>query len=90
MSDRDRVNDLIEVLQRERDELRVKLHLAGQEAKQEYDRLTDRIGELVRQYEPTRDAVEETAENVWAALKLAAEEMKAGFGRVRKSLESDE
>ncbi len=90
MSERENVNQLISTLQQERDELGVKLHLAGKEAKQEYDRLAERIGELLQQYEPARHAVEETAENVFAALRLAAEEMKAGFDRVRKSIESDE
>lgn len=90
MSERDNVNELISTLQQERDELGVKLHLAGKEAKQEFDRLNERIGELLKQYEPAQGVVQETAENVWAALRLAAEEMKAGIDRVRKSIESDD
>ena len=67
--------------------MRLKMHLAGAEAKEEYDRLADRIIELSNQYEPVRDAASETAESVFAALKLAAEEMKAGLERVRRTLE---
>ncbi len=88
MSERDNVNELIETLKQQRDELRLHLHLAGQEAKDEYDRLSDRMTELSDQYEPARQAMAETADNIFAALKLAAEEMKHGFERVRKSIES--
>ena len=35
------------------------------------------------------DAVEETAGNVFAALGMAAEELKIGFSRVRKAISED-
>jgi ElaB/YqjD/DUF883 family membrane-anchored ribosome-binding protein len=88
MTEKDNVNELIETLKQQRDELRVKLHLAGEEAKQEYERISGRIGDLIEQSEPAQEAIQETAANVWAALRLAAEEMRAGFERVRKSIES--
>ncbi len=88
MSNRDALPELISTLKQQRDELQLHMHLAKSEAKQEFERLTDRINELTDQYEPVRKATAETADNVIAALTLAAEEMKAGFERVRKSLET--
>ena len=87
MSDRDALSELISSLKQQRDELQVRMHLAQTEAKDEYDRLTDRINELTDQYKPVSDAAAETADNVVAALTLAAQELMTGFDRVRKSLE---
>ncbi|TWU42668.1 hypothetical protein [Novipirellula artificiosorum] len=83
------VEELIRTLKRERDELALKMHLANMDAKDEYERLSSKLGELSDQYEPVSDAVEETAGNVFSALKLAAEEMKAGFHRVRKAISEE-
>ena len=83
---RESLQELISDLKQQRDELAVKAHLAGMEAKQEYDRLSDQVDELIRQYEPVKDAVVESSENVFAALKLAAEEMQHGLGRVWKAV----
>ena len=77
---------LISSLRQERDELRLKMHLAGMEAKEEYDRLSGKIDELIAEYEPVKSAVTETADNVFAAFMLAAGEMKHGFLRVRRAI----
>ena len=69
-----------------RDELQLQLHLAEMDGKQEYERLTDKVDELTRQYEPVKDAIDDTTENVFAALLLAADEVQHGFDRVRTSL----
>ena len=80
------LESVIEKLQQERDELRVKLHLASMDAKDEYERLSGRVDELRSHYEPLTSAVGETAENVFSALGMAAEELWHGFGRVRKAI----
>ena len=64
-------------LQRQRDELRVKIHLGSMEARDEYERVSARIDEVTKQYEPLTDAGGETANNVFSALGLAAEELVA-------------
>ncbi|MEM6567406.1 MAG: hypothetical protein AAF957_03290 [Planctomycetota bacterium] len=74
-------------LQRQRDELRVKIHLGSMEARDEYERVSARIDEATKQYEPLTDAVGETANNVFSALGLAAEELVHGFNRVRRALD---
>ena len=78
---------LISQLQQERDELQLQMHLASMDAKDEYDRISTKVDQLAEQFEPVRDAVEESAANVWSALSMAAEEMVAGFDRVRKAVD---
>ena len=81
------LDQLLSKLKQERDELQLQMHLASMDAKDEYDRISAKIDEVSRQYEPVTDAVEDTAKNIVSALSLAAEEMMAGFTRVRKAIQ---
>ena len=81
------LEELISSLQQERDELKLQMQLASMEANDEYNRISGKIDELTEQYEPVSDALEETAGNIWSALELAADELKAGYQRVRKTLD---
>ena len=90
MSDqRNALDEVISKLKQERDELKLQMHLASMDAKDEYERVSGKIDELTEQYDPVKDAVEETAENVFSALGLVADELKVGFQRVRKSLSEE-
>lgn len=80
------LGELINKLKNERDELKLQMHLASMDAKDEYDRISRKVDALSDQYEPLKDAMEETAENVFSALGLAADELKAGYERVRKAV----
>lgn len=84
--DRGALESLISTLKEERDALKVKVHLAEMEAKDEYDRLSGKIDELSTQYAPVKQAVSESADSVIAALALAAGELKNGFERVRDAI----
>lgn len=84
------LKEVINTLKQERDELKLQMHLASMEAKDEYERLSGKIDELTTQYQPVSDAVEKSAENVFAALGLAADELKNGFHRVRQAIAKGE
>ena len=86
-TERKRLEELIESLKRQRDELAVQIHLGRAEAKEQWDKVTAKLDQLNRDYEPTRHAVEESTENVFAALRLVAGEVQEGFDRIRKSLQ---
>ena len=86
---RTELEQAISKLKQERDEVNLQIHLAGMDAKDEYDRLSGKLDELTNEYEPVKNAVEETAENVFSALGLVADELSAGFQRVRKSITDD-
>lgn len=80
------VATLIRELKQERDELKVKVHLGKMELQQEWQTLADKLDELNHRFDPLKDAVEETAEDVWDSLKLVGSEIGDGFKRIRKSL----
>ena len=86
MSDRDHLAELISSLKRQRDELALKIHLGKAEAKEEWEKVNAKLDELMREYEPLKDAVEETAGNVFEGLKLVAGEVEEGFKRIWKTL----
>jgi hypothetical protein len=80
------VGKLIDELTQQRDELRLQIHLGSVEAKEQLGKLEDQLFQLRQRYLPTQEAVEETAEDVWDALKLVGSEIKVGFDRIWKSL----
>jgi chromosome segregation ATPase len=84
--DKSFLQETISSLKQQRVELAVQMHLAKAEAKEEWEKLEERFQKLSDEYEPIKDALGETAENVLSGLKLTAEELLAGFDRVRKSL----
>ena len=78
--------ELIETLKQERDQIALKMHLANAEAKQEWGKLRDKLDRLLADYEPARKAAGQSAQDVGNALKAVAQEIKAGFDRIRKAL----
>jgi hypothetical protein len=67
-----------------RDEVKLKAHLGKAEAKQELEKLEKEWDSFLAKCKPLTDEVEKTAENTGAALGIAADELKAGYERIRK------
>ena len=86
MAENETLTNLINSLKQQRDELSLQVHLGKKEAQEEWDKLTAKLDDLSHDYEPLKEAMEETAENVFDALKLVAGEVADGFERIRKSL----
>jgi hypothetical protein len=84
--DKNTIEGLINGLKRQRDELALKIHLGKAEAKDEWEKVEDKLNALRDEYGPVKEAVEETAEGVLSALELTANEVKAGLERVKKLL----
>ena len=82
----DRIDKLIEDLKRQRDELRLQMHLGTLELKNEWNKWDGKLAELTDQARPVRTAVGESAEEVWQAVKHVGTEIKEGFDRIRKAL----
>lgn len=80
------LEEMISMLKQQRDEINLKIHLAGDEAKEEWKVLRDKYDKLMDDYEPVRKAAGESAGNVYESLKLVAEEVWEGFKRVKKAL----
>lgn len=84
-----RIHELVESLKQQRDELSVKMHLAGMEARDEVERLDEKLSQLCSKYEPVKNAVEETADDVWLAMSDLGREIGDGFARIRKALDGN-
>ncbi len=80
------LHETISSLKQQRDELALKMHLAEAEAKQEFDETIVKLDTLTAEYDPLKEAVGESAENVVESLKLVAGEVVSSFDRIRKSL----
>lgn len=84
---RKRTEEMISALKQQRDDLAVRIHLAEAEMKDEWEQLDEKLFELSHRFDPLKDAVGDTAEDVWESLKLVGEEIRAGFQRIRRSLD---
>jgi hypothetical protein len=73
-------------LERERDELRLKAHLAKAEGRDELDRLDQKLSELRLRASAAGSEAKGAMGDVGEAAKSLIQEIKAGFDRVRKTL----
>ena len=83
---RNKLDQLVNTVTKELDELKLQIHLASLDAKDEYERLSEKCDQLADEYQPVTDAVEKTADNVVTALRKVADELQFGFQRVRKAI----
>lgn len=83
---RERLRDMLEKLEQERDELKVRAHLGKAEAREEWEKMEGRIAELRSRIDRAGGEAGDVMEDVGAAAKLLGEEIREGFARIRKSL----
>lgn len=83
------IENLIRDIRQERDEIALQIHLGKQELKEEWDVLDDKLNELNHRFDPLKEAVGETSEEVWDSLKLLASELKEGFQRIGHALKDE-
>ena len=97
MSDeeKDPIESLFSRLRRQRDELKLKMHLAGKEAQDQFAQVEEKWKEVEHRAEPLTGAVKEATSTVGeqarkvtaAAMDLAAREIKDGYEKLRKLLD---
>jgi hypothetical protein len=80
------LSTLVDDVKRQRDELRVRLHLAKAEAKDEWERLETKWEHVRGKMGVLGREAGKTAQDVGAALRLAVEELQRGYEQVRKLL----
>jgi hypothetical protein len=73
-------------LKEERDELRVRMHLASMEIKDEWEELEKKWQHLEPKLAEAKDEVVETSRAVGAGLEVIAEELGAAYRRIRERL----
>jgi hypothetical protein len=83
---REEISKLSETLKTERDDLKVRIHLAKMEAKEEWEKTEQQWQHFKTKADEFGSASKESAQDVGAALKLLGEELGHAFKRIRKSL----
>ena len=82
----EQLNKAFEDLKRQRDELKVQLHLGKAEVRDEWTKLETRLEEVKATMSKVGREAGKTAEAVGAAMGLAVDEIKKGYDRLRKAL----
>lgn len=83
---RQRLNEVIAKMERERDELRLQLHLAKAEARDELARVDEKMAELKARAALIDDEARDALDDIGGAARALADEVRAGYERVRKLL----
>lgn len=80
------LRDLFEELKEERDELRVKIHLAKAEARDEWDKAEKQWQQLKKKAALAAKEGKSASKDVGAAAKLLVDELKQAYTRIRRQL----
>jgi len=81
-----RVQQLLDDLERQRDELRVRMHLAKAEGREELAKLDEKLDELRARAGRVRGEAQQAAGDISDAAKLLASEIREGFDRIRDAI----
>lgn len=79
---------LVGTLKRERDELKVQVHLLKADAHDEWVKLEKQWIQFERKAETVGTTAGQAAGEVGAAVRILGEEVRAGYRRIRDSLKS--
>lgn len=87
MSEReDKLKAILERLEEERDELKMKAGLAKLEAREEWEELEDKIQALRGRLKVLGSEAKDASGDVGAAFDILADEVKEGLARLKKLL----
>jgi len=83
---KDWIDELLEDLKEQRDELRIRAHLAKLEASDEWEDLEKKLEKLESKARAAGKAAADSGEDVGAALRLLGQEIKQGFKNIAQKL----
>jgi len=75
-----------EGLLQQRDELLVQMGLAKLEAKEEWEKLEDKLDQFTAKLEDVGGEAKEASEDVWASVKLLGEEIRNAYDKIKSHL----
>ena len=84
MSKRTDVKEVIASLERMRDEIKLKIHLAAADARDEWEELEKKLSHLRGKANIIGRVAEDAAGDVGEAVELLGKELKKGYERLRK------
>lgn len=81
------LDELLDTLRRQRDMLKLKIHLARAEARDEWEELEKKWQHLsAKSAAARRRDADDVSKNVFAAAKVVAEELRRGYERIGRDL----
>jgi uncharacterized coiled-coil DUF342 family protein len=86
MTMKDEIEESLESLRQQRDELKLKMHLAGMEVQDEWDILEGKWEDLVSQSNQLKKDLDPTLDDINIAFKLLAGELKEAYNKLKKAL----
>lgn len=86
MSIQSEFEELTEKLKQQRDEINLKLHLAGMEAKEELEKADSQWDKLNEKIVEIADDAKETGDDFIAGAKVIAEELSSAYERIKARL----
>lgn len=81
---REEMKKLEDALLQQRDELRVKLHLAKADARDEWEELERKWGEVQGKFVQLQQTAGESMDEIESAARLLGEEILKGYERIRR------
>lgn len=79
-------HEIIETLRTQRDDLKVKIHLANMEVRDEWEEVEDKWEHLKSREAQIGKEVGKSAHEVGEAISLLGQEIKEGYKRIRNAL----
>ena len=79
-----RVDEMLSELKKQRDELEVRLHLAKMDVSDEWDRIGVKLDKLEAKAKELGDATAEVSKDIGAAAKLLGEEIGHGLREIAR------
>lgn len=83
---REKIEQILDRLRTERDELRIKAHLAKAEAKEEWDKLEHKWSDLESKAAAASKEAREVSGDVRSAFDMLADEIGEAYRRIRRRL----
>lgn len=78
------IKEKLEELKQERDELRIRLHLAKMETSEEWQKLEHKLQKFESKAKELGDATADASRDMGAAVKLLGEEISDGFKKIAR------
>jgi len=82
----EKLETIVEKLEQERDELRLKMHLAKADARDEWEKMEDRWGALREKMGTVKEGASEASGDVKEAASDLAEEIRKGYRKIMDRL----
>jgi uncharacterized coiled-coil DUF342 family protein len=80
------IDESVEVIRQQRDELQLKIHLAGMEVQDEWETLEEKWDELVNKSMQLKKQLDPTLDDINVAYSLLEDELKKGYEKLKRAL----